>query len=987
MATWNEVKGLKDGENVDAETFNRPIAELAARTDYLKNRLDSLGDVYTNIQIQARLTTEDEPAVGDVVCIDPDTKLYRKAIASMDLYDAFTASEKAFAVGLLAGKVEDTGTVILYGRADISEMSVDDMTDEGIMVNGQYYLSSSTPGKITRFPTGPRILVGFFCRNSSVAGSLPGGFALVNPQHMDIEAHSHRTYVLEPAPAGNAIEENGAVKVAGYYPDGFEPEYDSNDQEEFSGVPRLVIGGDYTSADEAEYTVILQNADGDAPTRWPCDIKWSSEGVDAGEGTKQVRFFGDEVSIGTLGMTVRLEPSVGMTEDTPYQSSEDHRTWTVDRSKARGWSDCSVHASSAFGANIVAFSGYPTTQKNDIVIHVPQKVFNLTELPNTVGTEVTIDGETFVLADVHTVVDDGKIPVLVGQDTYETMVALSQKCDKVIYDETMKQALCFSSDCDASVSVYENGETPNFAVVYNSATGESLSNETFGWSVSNIQFTYVNVPLNNGMQFKIVGNEQQTVGDTGSISAFFPVLGACYRYNIEFDNDLKKHFPPVPARSGSLMLNGVELESYHMFPGTDWFNSPAVYAIGDDSIYWRDNHPGRQPWPVGTPDVDVEDQYRLLFHFVSEFHSETGPVTSLHPAKDSPITIKRCGTTDDATVGDLELDVDLTLGVNDMNVSGFKAVKTSRSGKLLLGPMVEKIVAGPGISISKKSGQPDGQGTVTISADGAQYAGDFETVALENAKLESIGMFPYVRFLRWTPGSSSNIPTGFVAKFHVPATAEFGVYRVRFYATVFGEESFENEVVPLTAGIKMDYNILPDFNSPDNALIDTANLKTGLIKPDKEFTLDVPLGVQQDDETFSYSAYDPLLVHNDSTIETVLGKSIRALDHAFPTPDDCRSYYDAHNLAGTVFGVKPGYTVSVRFSRADPSSGTPYTGALGILNLRWAIELYSIVDAETENDLVTQTVINLRKAAAKSGPMRNSYDLVTILTRLLNAMK
>lgn len=993
MATWSEVRGLEDGQYVDAETFNRPISELASRTDYLKNRLDALGELYTNIQVQVTLVADDTPAVGDIVCVDPDTKYFRKAIASMDLYDAFTASEKAFAVGILVAKTALAGTVILYGKVNLQDMPVDNMTEDPVFVNGQYYLSSSTPGKITRFPTGPRILLGFFSRSQAVAGPLSGAFALLNPQHMDIEAHAHRTYVLEPRPAGSAVEENGEVKVIGYWPNGFEPVYDSNDQEEFSGIPRLTIAGDYTSKDEATYTVTLQNVDGDKPTKWPCQIKWSAEGVDEGEGVSTIRFFGDEAPIGTLGMTVRLEPSAHMTEDSPYQGDDGYRVWTVDRKIARGWSDCSIHASSDFGSNIVAFAGYPDEQKNDIKIYIPKKVYDLTKLAergeDLMGMEIVIDGETFFFGDVDTLDQEGKTKILVGQDVYETMVALAQKCNKVIYDEKLKQALCIA-DCETPVAVtsQSNEEHVWFAVIYHADTGVSISNGYEGeWSISDIQGSYEIIPLNNGMTFKIIGNEPKAIGDEGSVFAFFHVLGACYRYNIEFDNDLKKHFPPVPARSGSLMLNGVELEAYHMFPGTNWFDSPAVFGIGDDSIYWRDNSPGRQPWPAGLPDVDIEDEYRILFHFVSEFHSETGPVTSLHPAKDSPITIKRCGTTDDATVGDLELDVDLVLDVNDKAIPGYKAVKTSRSGKLLLGPMVEKIVAGPGISIAQMAGQPNGQGVVTISADGAQYTGDFETVALENAKLESIGMFPYVRFLRWTPGNSSNIPTGFVAKFHVPATAESGVYRVKFYATVFGEDSFDNEDAPLTAGIKMDYNILPDFNSPDDSFIDTANLKTGLIKPDKEFTLDVPFGVQQEDETYAYSAYDPLLVHNDSSIVPVLGKSILALDHAFPTPDDCRSYYDAHSLSGTVFGVKPGYTVSVRFSRSDPSSGTPYTGAIGILNLRWSIELYSLVDAETEDDLVKQTVISLRKAAAKSGPMRNSYDLVTILTRLLNAMK
>ena len=215
---------------------------------------------------------------------------------------------------------------------------------------------------------------------------------------------------------------------------------------------------------------------------------------------------------------------------------------------------------------------------------------------------------------------------------------------------------------------------------------------------------------------------------------------------------------------------------------------------------------------------------------------------------------------------------------------------------------------------------------------------------------------------------------------------------MKFYATVFGEESFKDAAAPMAAGITMDYNILPDFNSVQDSLVETANLKTGLIKPDNEFTLDVPFGIMNESGDYEYTAYDPLLMHNDSSITPIAGKSVQVLDHAFPSPDDCQNYINnpANRVSGSVFGIKPGYTVSIRFSRSNPSDGTPYTGAIGFLNLRWEIEQVTTVDASSESevdDLVTQTVLNLRKAAAKSGRMTNSYELVLVLTRLLNALK
>ena len=98
MATWNSVNGVEDGEPVCAETFNRPIGELTSRTDYLKSILDAISGIDSVKTTGARLKEGEKFAVGDIVCIDPETKLYTKAISSMSVYDAYTASEWAYAV-------------------------------------------------------------------------------------------------------------------------------------------------------------------------------------------------------------------------------------------------------------------------------------------------------------------------------------------------------------------------------------------------------------------------------------------------------------------------------------------------------------------------------------------------------------------------------------------------------------------------------------------------------------------------------------------------------------------------------------------------------------------------------------------------------------------------------------------------------------------------------------------------------------------------
>lgn len=1075
MAVWQKVTELVDGAPVAAATFNPPIAQLASRTDYLKDMLDRLLDDGGRgaITVRVQLSASDTPVAGDIVCVDPATGLYRKAIASMDLYDAYTASEKAFAIGILVNRDPDSlsGLVTLYGRISLSGLNTSGMVDgaSGVFTGGQYYLSSTVPGKITRFPNGPRILIGYFARAVQKNGSYNGDVAFINPQHMDIESHAHRTYTLlarpcgvsrtvyaeegqepdpEPEPAPQPVEEPGIIIVGddqsrykvgidedqqlyveNQAPSRTDGDEDSNDSSDSTdpyanivghvlvegylpdevdgdgmGIPRLVVCGDWTADYAEEYRVTVSNsADCNSDSAaWPVSVSWERVG-DSQSGSGILRFFGDSVAVGSLGLRVRLEPSEGMSESAPFGLTgltDAQRTWTIGRFSGRGWAKADVNEIVPMGDGLVRFSGVSDRFMNHVSVRIPAKVYNLTSLIRTLadGDTLFVGDRTYVFTtDPDSDTDIQILDVTESHDSYDTF---AQLCDfeDAVFDEGIRQVL-LSAGADEAVKFKHDGLTLPLSSVNLGSSTFALASYDDGESIavpvelSDIGAVLSIVPLDdfspvalsNGLTVMGMRPDGGFMPGDAAHADVYCVPGAKYRYNIEFDNDLKLHFPPVPARSGCLMLNGVELESYENY------GDRAVIAIGDDSIYWRDDTEGRQPWPF--PDmaqydkVPAEDEYRELFHFVSEFHSETGPVTSLHPAEGSPITIRRCGTDEDATVGDLELDVDLMLGMSDRNTPGYKVPKAFRGGKFLLGPVVEKVVAGPGISISKKAGVPDGQGVVTISADGSQYAGDFETVALENAKLESVGMFPYTRLLKWDPSSDSNIPTGFVAKFHVPATASDAVYRVKFYATVFGEASFSGEY--RNAGVRMDYSILPDFTMVGSEL-PTANLKTGLIRPDESVVLDIPFGAPDDNAEVSYTAYDPILVHNDAAIADVSGRSARVLDYAFPTEKDCAGYVESHagKLSG-VFGIRPGYTVAIRFSRDAPSSGTPYTGAIGFLNLRWAVEEVSAIDVggKTYDDIVALTVANLRKAAKKSGPFDTGYSVADFLTKVANALR
>jgi hypothetical protein len=318
----------------------------------------------------------------------------------------------------------------------------------------------------------------------------------------------------------------------------------------------------------------------------------------------------------------------------------------------------------------------------------------------------------------------------------------------------------------------------------------------------------------------------------------------------------------------------------------------------------------------------------------------SGPVTSLRPAPNSPIKVLDCGTGESSNVGDLMLDIDLLTNVYASNVPGYKAVKTSRNGKLVSGPLVEQIIAGPGIFLQQYKDHPRGQGKVIISSQDL-YNGDFEEVALENAKQEQIGMFPYIKLLGWSDGSSSNIPSAFVSKFTVPSNLSEGNYRIRVYATIFGEKSIpENALASYIAGIEFTYNILPDYN-PLNAGDNYTeyNLANNYITRKTPFTAKVRFG-RLDNNQYVYNGFDPLLIHNNPEFVGPTSDSKfsfqNALGIAFPTIDETSNSQGSDN-SGIDF-VKPGYIVAVRFSRTNSGAGNyEYTGGIGFINLRWEL--------------------------------------------------
>ena len=443
-----------------------------------------------------------------------------------------------------------------------------------------------------------------------------------------------------------------------------------------------------------------------------------------------------------------------------------------------------------------------------------------------------------------------------------------------------------------------------------------------------------------GMTFPGAGMGWRDLSDTEK-ARFLPKNGPKFVYNAGFDRNFQVFYPPSPLNSVSLLVNGAEITGKHARFDK---NADFTYSAESDSIYWWKSSYGDAPWPSDYENMaavrENPSEKTIFANLVQSTGADTGPVTSLRAREGSGLRVFRCGTDSVSDVGDLEIDFDPTGDVVDAEMEGYKVVKGGSDGKFKTGPVVERIIAGPGISVSRYGDCPSGQGTVVIGTKSGGIEGDFEEVVLQNAKQDLVGMFPYVRLLEWTTGGT-NTNSAFIMKFHVPYDDPDAVYRVHFSSSVFGTSGYTGTSVR-EAGIRLQYNILPDLNTVDasGSVTASANVQEDLIAADAERVATISVVSSADGTGYTYKAFDPLYVHTIDESSSVLGKSEAAFGAPVPKFDECPTFVQRHDSVESSFGVRPGYTVAIRISRGQVAGpGTSeYTGSLGFMNMRWRLE-------------------------------------------------
>lgn len=380
--------------------------------------------------------------------------------------------------------------------------------------------------------------------------------------------------------------------------------------------------------------------------------------------------------------------------------------------------------------------------------------------------------------------------------------------------------------------------------------------------------------------------------------------------------------PPVPKNAAALVVDGLEFRSAVHGDDAQWrFETPDpdnplppggpwLIWIGNEVVADSVTTPFRNAWTSTETGVkDVESRH-LAFHTNRMMVGPTGFVTSLQVEPGSPLRITDALSGAGALQGALMLGLALDFDTVAHGVAGSEVVKRITGSKFETGPVVERVLAGPGVSVS-----PDGgQGTVTVSVGNARYAGDFETITLKNAKQDVAGgIFPYTKLLPWP--ATGAVQSGFTAKFRVPDYLPEGKYNVVVSASVFGEAAVETGGTQIAAFALRSY-ILPDYSLAPTSEADPGHIDQATPGHAEVITVDFT----------DYTAFDPILVHGMASLPDVTG------------PRQYRSGLLLKAENGTDLAVvRPGYFVGLEIARQGLTGGSavPYVSALGFLSLRW----------------------------------------------------
>jgi len=400
-----------------------------------------------------------------------------------------------------------------------------------------------------------------------------------------------------------------------------------------------------------------------------------------------------------------------------------------------------------------------------------------------------------------------------------------------------------------------------------------------------------------------------------------------FRLNLGMYPEMARFVPPLPVNGAALVVDGVELRSPAFGSKKRWEILDADSTTGGPWLVWYGGEVAGVSYTAPfewNATIASQGERDIVLHANRMRVGPTGFVTSLQAAPGSPLKVTSAQTGATAFQGALQVGLDIDFKSEAGNAEGAEVVKKIVGGTFVTGPVVERVVAGPGMDVDRQ------QGTVTVSVSNAVYAGDFETIALKNAKQDLVGaaackVFPYTKLLGWTT-NGVNVDSGFTARFRVPDHIPYKDYYVVVSTSVFGEASIPADGSAAAAAFRLTAYALADqacaADAPSTGLNAAATSPAGGYAA----VVTVPFAA-------GYRAFDPILLHGFGT-----GADGVAAPGSLALPDNSqRVSVPALWLMSSATGrvkLKPGYFVGISVERCDVD-GTDYTAPLGFLSLRW----------------------------------------------------
>lgn len=156
---------------------------------------------------------------------------------------------------------------------------------------------------------------------------------------------------------------------------------------------------------------------------------------------------------------------------------------------------------------------------------------------------------------------------------------------------------------------------------------------------------------------------------------------AAFGYNLKAHDQLAKVWPPVPVSAAAVLWDkGLDLTGAFEVPvGCD-----GLVVLDTNGIWWMSDCVNDVPWPASVTassstsagiECPREERMRVIVAFLRMLYAnDKNVVTSLYADPAGPLQITNCNN-ENATTGDLKIDLNLQLLVDPDNALGGRALK------------------------------------------------------------------------------------------------------------------------------------------------------------------------------------------------------------------------------------------------------------------------------------------------------------------------